>query len=85
MATIFDLSHDWQQIENFFTKHKSQEEVALNAIQNAINVFKQIEPFVAPLASGVPALEAIITVANTDVNILQAGVTALEAKLNAKP
>ena len=83
MGNIFNLENDWQQIENFFSKNKSVEQTALNAVQNTLTVIQGLAPLLAPLEVN-PEIAAIVKLGQSDIAILQAGISKLEALVAAQ-
>ena len=83
------MSNIFQKIEadvvGFFEHPKSEEQIALAAIQDALNVVKGVEAAVGPLASLYPPLAADVAAANAATVAFQSALTALENAVNSQP
>jgi hypothetical protein len=75
----------WQGVENFFEHPKTEEQIALAAIQNGLNVVKSVEAAVSPIVSLYPPLAGAVTAANAATVAFQSALTALENAVNSQP
>jgi hypothetical protein len=83
------MSNIFQKIEaevvGFFEHPKTEEQIALAAIQNGLNVVKTVEAAVSPIVSLYPPLAGAVTAANAATVAFQSALTALENAVNSQP